>query len=111
MTLKDNVVSGTMALSLQLDYFNPNIAFFEPVVEHTQLTLDFSLNSSRPHAYLHLEQPNSDEIININISTQMVRTLLDLLGSIQGRHQGRAELMDCAAQYKVENQTGYPIEV
>lgn len=63
----------SMVVSLSSTFFNPLIAVWEPIVERCTFALDMSINEiSNPKKYVILEMNSPQEILNINLSTQML---------------------------------------
>ena len=78
----------SMVISLSSTFYNPSISFWEPIIERCTLMVDVSINEvGNPKKYIIFEMNQPNEILNINISTQMImifhKTYLSWMREIQ----------------------------
>lgn len=60
-------------ISMSSTFYNPTIGVWEPIIERCTFALDMSLNErSNPKKYIILEMNSPNEILNFNVSAQMV---------------------------------------
>ena len=114
--------SGTLLIAGLVDYYNLNICQYEPFIEQTVLTFDFSINKNNENKqFLSVELPNDKDICNINVSGQLVRLINHMMNRLQidndqilGNKHDIVSICNMGQymnQFKIENQTGYEIVV
>jgi hypothetical protein len=63
----------SMVVSISSTFYNPIIAIWEPIIERSTFALDMSLTAvSNPKKYVILEMNSPMEVLNINLSAQMI---------------------------------------
>ena len=90
-----------MVLIVSSMFYNPTIAIWEPIIERSSFALDMSLTAkSNPKKYIILEMNSPLEVLNINLSAQMVsvfhRTYLSWSKELREskRTNARKQMMD-----------------
>ncbi|CAD8067129.1 unnamed protein product [Paramecium primaurelia] len=60
-------------IKLSSSFYNPKIAIWEPILESCNFSVDVSLNpKGEPQCIIYLEMIQEQEILNINLSAQMI---------------------------------------
>ncbi|EGR27232.1 PH domain protein [Ichthyophthirius multifiliis] len=77
--VKNNILTKSILSTIirfQVNFYNPVTGKWEPIIEHTGLDLDLSLNNfANPHKYCILELNPTCESININLCKELFSIL------------------------------------
>ncbi|CAK86161.1 unnamed protein product (macronuclear) [Paramecium tetraurelia] len=111
-------------IKLSSSFYNPKIAVWEPILESCNFSVDVSLNpKGEPQCIIYLEMTQEQEILNINLSAQMIsvfhKTFISQkqemeISNIQQQQifqDDRIDNVDYVSPYTIRNETGFELEI
>ena len=72
-----------MNIQFNVDFYNPYLSIYEPIIENTDITFSDIVNESQKQNYMAIELADKEQVLNINLQCDLIKTMLNLKEQVQ----------------------------